>query len=474
MSTISFSVPEKEGVDSELLINFIKKITQKEYIHHFAILRNSKILASGSLPPYDKNDRHHLFSGTKTLTSMAFGLVYDRKIIELDAKVLQFFPEIKVDDPKWENLTVRNLLTMNSGHAVCPMFSAYNTVNDYDFVKIFFNTPLKHEPGTKFTYNTCATYIISEIIKRASNKDMEDWLREEVFNALEINDISFIKSDSGVSIGGVGCFIKFDDWMKIGQLMLNFGEWDGKQLISREYMNLMLSKQVENPENSTIYNWRIGYGFQTWVTDCDGMRADGAYGQYNLIYPKLNLLVSIQSGIGEMGSIMIDCADELVKKLDAEVSVLPENPQKYEELQQLIKSLKIPALEQIITEVPLKNCKYSCDYMGIKEIEFIFESDKFGANIKLENGKVINWQIGSNEYIINNFFDQKGAKRKFAISGRFLNANEFEILAFDLNNVYKINYLCKFENNQIEITRNSVYSLLDALWKEKLVGSLIK
>ena len=470
---MGFSVPEKEGVCSSWISNFVKKLASKKYVHSFTIARNSKILASGSFPPYSKNYAHHLFSGTKTLTSMAFGIIYDRKMIELDAKVLPFFPEIKVDDPKWEKLTVRHLLTMSSGHGVCPMFSAYNTVKRYDFVKIFFETPLQFEPGKKFTYNTCATYIISEIIKRASNKDMEEWLQEVVFSKLGIKDISFIKSESGVSIGGVGCFIKQDDWAKIGQLMLNYGKWNGEQLISDEYMRAMLTKQVETTGNGSDSNWCIGYGFQTWVTNCNGMRADGAYGQYNLIYPEVNLMVSIQSGMDEMGSVMVDCADELVKKLSADDKELAENPQEYDKLQQLIASLKIPALEDETNESSLKNCTYSCDFMGIKELEFIFSAKKSQVNIKLADNRAIIWEIGMGEYLINEFSDLNGVNKKFAVCGRFLQNGGFEIQAFDLNNVYRMNYICHFKNGEVEISRNSPFSLLNPDWQSNLVGKLI-
>ena len=151
MGELSFAVPEKEGVQSRWLIQFIEKLSKLEYVHHFSVIRNSKVLATGSYAPYSKEDQHHLFSGTKSLTALALGLLYDRKIVGLDDKVLSFFPEVKVDGEYWDKMTIRHLLTMSTGHDRCPLFSKYNTVSDCDLIEIFLHV---------FLLVYCARYII--------------------------------------------------------------------------------------------------------------------------------------------------------------------------------------------------------------------------------------------------------------------------------------------------------------------------
>ena len=237
MGELSFAVPEKEGVKSRWIINLIEKLSKLEYVHHFSVIRNSKVLAYGSYTPYSKEDQHHLFSGTKSLTALALGLIYDRKIISLEDKVLFFFPEVKVEGEYWDKMTIRHLLTMSTGHDRCPLFSRHNNVSDIDLIDIFFSTPLKYEPGTVFTYNTCATYIISEIITRASGKCMDEWLEKEVFNPMGMSKVDYLRVKNGSPVGGVGGFIRRDDWAKFGLLMLNYGAWDGiyRHIGNRKY-----------------------------------------------------------------------------------------------------------------------------------------------------------------------------------------------------------------------------------------------
>ncbi|MBR7128511.1 MAG: serine hydrolase [Lentisphaeria bacterium] len=472
MTVLSCATPEKMGVHSEWIINLIKKMSKWEYLHQFSIVRHSQVIATGCFAPYSKADKHHLFSGTKTMTSFAVGLLYDRGIVGLDDKVLKFFPEIQVTDDKWERMTIRHLLTMSSGHAICPMLSAYNTVKSHDFVKIFFEAPLKYEPGEFFVYNTCATYIISEIIKRSSNKDMADWLQEEIFSEMGIKDVSFLRVDNGVPVGGVGGFIRHDDWTKFNLLLLNYGKYDGKQLISEEYMRMASSKQIDNSHNpGDSMNWKIGYGFQIWMNELDGFRADGAYGQYALCFPRLDLLFMINSGTAEMGKLGELIASEFVSKLSPDDTELPENPQAYNELQQLCAALKIPVLSEEVNDASLIGKQsFKCDFKGIKRIDF---NGRNSVKITLNDERVIAWQIGSCEYVINEFYDLENNKRKYAIAGHYLESGDFEIVAFDLNSVYRITYLCKIDGDKLRIKRDIKLTLLNGNWDRELEGELI-
>ena len=113
---------------------------------------------------------------------------------------------------------------------------------------------------------------------------------------------------------------------------------------------------------------------------------------------------------------------------------------------------------------------FKCDFKGIKRIDF---NGRNSVKITLNDERVIAWQIGSCEYVINEFYDLENNKRKYAIAGHYLESGDFEIVAFDLNSVYRITYLCKIDGDKLRIKRDIKLTLLNGNWDRELEGELI-
>ena len=204
------------------------------------------------------------------------GLAIEDGKLGLDDPVLKFFPEDAPSDPS-DNLKamkVRDLLTMTGGHDTEP-----KAEHGAPTVKQFLAHPVPHQPGKHFQYNTMGTYTLSAIVTKVTGQTVLDYLNPRLFEPLGIGHPEWDRSPEGNSLGGYGLRLRTEDIAKFGQLLLQEGQWDGKQLVPREWIEQATSKQVPNEQedHSKIgQDWRQGYGFQFWRCTHGAFRGDGA------------------------------------------------------------------------------------------------------------------------------------------------------------------------------------------------------
>jgi hypothetical protein len=174
-----------------------------------------------------------------------------------------------------------------------------------------------------------------------------------------------------------------------------------------------------------------------------------------------------------MGVIITYVVELLVSNMSEDIKELPENPSDYAELQQLTSSLAIAVPAKTKFDMTGKNYSCSCDFLGMKKLDFSFGEKLSLLNITMEDNRVISWQIGEDDYLINEFQDLKNNHRKFGIVGHAIGENEYEIVAFDLNNCYRTSYCCKFENGQVTVKRSLALTLLNPAWTSDLQGKIL-
>ena len=195
-------------------------------------------------------------------------------------------------------MTVRDLLTMTCGHDVEPNGQRGEGI---DWVEAFLAWPVVHKPGTFYLYNSLGTYMLSAIVQKVTGQP------------LHIDKPRWEESPQGINCGGWGLYLKTEDLAKMGQLLLQNGEWNGQQIIPAEWVAEMSKKQVEGvnpgtrmedaaakgmtPETS---DWMQGYGYQMWRCRPGCFRADGARGQYIIVVPDKNAVIAITSDNGDL------------------------------------------------------------------------------------------------------------------------------------------------------------------------------
>ena len=332
------STPEAQGISSRSVREFVESADRINTLHSFMIVRHGHVIAEGWWRPEAADRQHILNSVSKCFTATAVGLAIAEGKLRLDDPVLKFFPSEAPPEPSdhLKALKVRHLLTMSGGHDTEP-----RTAGGGPSVRQFLAHPFVHEPGTHFQYNSMGTYSLSAILTKVTGQTTLDYLKPRLFEPLGIEDPEWGSSPEGYSLGGYGLKLRTEDIAKLGQLYIQRGLWDGKPLISREWVERATSKQVANEEESHAkigIDWRQGYGFQFWRCTHDAFRGDGAGGQFIVVIPNKDAVVAITADTGSMQGELDAIWDQLFPAFGGKS--LPEDAAELEKLKQVIARLE--------------------------------------------------------------------------------------------------------------------------------------
>jgi CubicO group peptidase (beta-lactamase class C family) len=299
------SSPEAQGIASSAILGFLDAADEKiDALHGFVLVRHGHVVAAGWWSPYGENDPHMLFSLSKSFTSTAVGLAVAEGKMTIDDPVLPYFPEDAPADPS-DNLKamrVRDLLRMSSGQdgkVLAKMLEA----EDGKWTKAFLAAPVDYKPGTHFVYNTPASYMLSAIVQKATGMTVLDYLRPRLFTPLGIENPTWGQSPQGITLGGYGLSLKTEEIARFGQLYLQKGEWHAQRVVPAECVAAATARQTSNGSNPKS-DWEQGYGYQFWRCRHGLYRGDGAHGQYCIVMPEQDVVVAINSGVKDMGSVM--------------------------------------------------------------------------------------------------------------------------------------------------------------------------
>ena len=300
--------PESQGVRSTDILAFIDDAAAAKLdLHSLMVLRHGNVLAEGWYEPYRRDEVHFLYSLSKSFCAAAVGFAIAEGKLSLDDQVTSFFPE-ETPENQSENLQamkVRHLLSMSTGQASDDMSEMYAR-EDGDWPRGFLAREVPHEPGTHFMYNTSATYMLSAILHRLNGESTLDYLKPRLLDPLGIEGATWMTDPKGVSVGGTGMSVHTEDIAKFGQLYLQKGMWNGKRLLSEEWVADATRSHISNVGDPADPNsdWQQGYGFQFWRCRHDCYRGDGAFGQYCIVIPQTDMVVAITSSVTDMQAVM--------------------------------------------------------------------------------------------------------------------------------------------------------------------------
>ena len=297
--TLSRSTPEKHGISSKRIYNMLTALEKeaKANVHSIIVVKDEEVICEASKQGYSTTRWHLSHSMTKTVTGMAIGLLYDDGYISVSDKVADFFPEYKIADKNFKNLTVEDLLSMSSGST----FGEAGSVTESEWTRAFFESPLRFIPGEAFAYNSMNSYILAriadKILREKENKTLSEYIAERIFMPLQIKNFLFEKGPEDVEKGGWGLYMSVESWAKLGIMMLNNGVFNGKRILSKKWVAESCSMQISTPEGSGDYS----YGYHLWVskTTADFL-FNGMLGQNVWVCPKNNIVVAITCGNNEL------------------------------------------------------------------------------------------------------------------------------------------------------------------------------
>lgn len=330
------SSPESQGISSAAVAAFIDAVDRDiDCLHGFVLVRHGHVVTEGWWAPYSAESPHSLFSLSKSFTSTALGLAAAEGKLSVDDPVLKFFPDDAPTEPSnnLKAMRLSDLLRMSTGHQSEPPRRA-----DESWAKTFLKHPVPFKPGTHFLYNTSATYMLSAAVQKATGQTVLEYLKPRLFDPLGIDKPTWEASPQGISAGGYGLSIRTGDIAKFGQLYLQKGKWEGKQLVPAAWIETATARQTSNG-SSPSSDWDQGYGYQFWRCRHGAYRGDGAFGQYCIVLPEQDAVIAITAGVRDMQAVLNLIWDKLLPAF--EPSALPVDGESKNKLERRLKSLTL-------------------------------------------------------------------------------------------------------------------------------------
>src|SRR5215510_97743 len=256
------AAPEIVGLASATLCPMFQwlNVAKESNVHAMLVVRHGKLVFEHYLSGSDEawgspignvafgpEVRHDLRSVTKSVIALLLGIAIDRGLIkDVDPPVLSFFPEYAdLRTPEKDRITLRHLVTMSAGlewHELDIPYS--NAANSYirmdaasDPYRFTLQQAVVAPPGEIWNYNSGGTEVIAAVLRKAAGKPVDDFAREKLFGPLGITDVEWPRYANGNAIAGGALRLRPRDLAKIGQLVLQRGEWAGTQVVSASWID---------------------------------------------------------------------------------------------------------------------------------------------------------------------------------------------------------------------------------------------
>jgi CubicO group peptidase (beta-lactamase class C family) len=394
ISSLPRSLPEAEGVASDDIVKFLDAAGKsKTEFHSFMLVRHGKVIAEGWWDPYRPDLKHTLYSCSKSFTATAVGFAVQEKKLSLSDKVTSFFPNDLPDTVSkfLSQLTVKDVLIMSDGQEPDPTGIVGTKYTNW--IKGFFATPILHEPGSVFLYNSLGTYMLSAIVQKVTGQKVVDYLRPRLFDPLSITGMDWEMDKQGINTGGWGLRLKTEDMAKFAQLFLQKGKWNGKQILPASWVEEASTKKIlqspEAPESRRdSSDWLQGYCYQMWRCRHNAFRGDGAFGQFMIVMPEQDAVLAITAESPDLQGEINLVWDYLLPAFKNDK--LAADDAATTRLKEKIRSLALPApqknSEALATAINGKTFTAAVNALHLQTISFSFSNDVCSVKFQTDSG----------------------------------------------------------------------------------------
>lgn len=321
------STPAAERVDPAAVDALLADIDAGRYglIDHFLLIRHGRVIADRhwdhsaryaelwraqddttdhpynydhpAWHPFYRDTRlHSLQSVTKSVVSVAFGIAVDAGHLPgVDTPAWPYLEAYGPDmsDPRRQAVTLEDFLTMRSGMAWATPGQTYDDEEhptvvleaSDEWIAYATSRPMAEEPGTRFDYNDGVSVLLGKIVREATGRRMDAWAEEHLFRPIGIDQYHWKITPDGEADTEGGLYLAPHDLARVAYLVLRNGRWDGRQVVSEEWVRASTSPVVRDP----------GYGYQWWVpVHREGrtvvFAANGYGGQFVHVSPEHDLI----------------------------------------------------------------------------------------------------------------------------------------------------------------------------------------
>jgi len=323
-TSISYS---KFGVDSLKIQELTNDIANEKFPKTNAVIiyKDQELIYEKYANGFNRNQKQYTASVSKTAGNILVGIAMQQGIIKdiesgiLDQSIYKIFPKYKdqiIKDSLKSKILFRHILSMTGGLQWDEKSFSYNdTRNDWiaasnsdDPIKYLLNKPMASEPGKIFNYNGGYSIMLSYLIENKTKNSALQFAKEYLFKPLNIKDFEWESISNGLTDTDGGLHLRPIDMAKLGQLYLNKGKWNGRQIVSKKWIEESIKEHIISAEMPN-------YGFQWWCGDFNykGKKAftyfaSGMGGQKIFVFPEFNSVIVIthevfNNPIGELNNI---------------------------------------------------------------------------------------------------------------------------------------------------------------------------
>ena len=312
---LSISSPNAEKIDSAALVDIYRDLHDEHLYWQFRsmlVFRNGKLVAESYMKDdADRTARHLIWSCTKQVLGVLAGMALEEGLIEsIDDPIANYLPEETGRHPDKQNITLRNLLTMQSGidysndGATGQTDKVLRQIPD-DITYFILSRPMYAEPGTDFLYKDGDPQLVSAIIQSRAGKPTDAWADEVLFSQIGFRNYSWTRYRDGTTLGGFGLETTPRELAKFALCVADSGRYNGKQVIDPDWLKLMTSEIVVSDED-------FSFGFYWWINPARNTQLMwGHGGQFAFIVPSKNLVVIMTSIPNTQGDHQIHGLDGL-------------------------------------------------------------------------------------------------------------------------------------------------------------------
>jgi CubicO group peptidase (beta-lactamase class C family) len=286
--------PAQTTLDTAALTRAIARADQLPRLRSLIIQWNDSIIAEKYYGSAGPNRRTNIKSASKSIIATLVGIaIAEEKIGGLDATLGELLPaETRGLDSTKRSITVGDLLSMRAGLQPTSFGNYGSWVTSSNWIRNALSRPMVDEPGGRMLYSTGSSHLLSAALTRATGMSTFSYARAKLAAPLGIELRAWQRDPQGIYFGGNDMYLTPRDMMKIGTLVLNRGQWKGKQVVPSSWIDSAFVPRTVSPFNGNSY----GYGW--WMRQAGGHSVHYAWGyggQFIFVVPSLDLVVVMTS-----------------------------------------------------------------------------------------------------------------------------------------------------------------------------------
>ena len=455
------SVPEEQGMSSSALADLVD-FGKRNAMDSILVARHGRIVLDTSYAPFKPGMKHAVNSVTKAVVGTLAAVAFKEGVLgPLDAPVMGFFPgrEVANLDANKKAMTLQSLLDSTSGLSWRepltdePPESMLQMERSTDWLGFVLDRPMSQAPGVSFDYDSGTWHLVSAILAKQSGLDPLMYAQQKLFAPLGIVDVSWRRDPQGLPIGGYGLFMLPRDMAKIGYLYLHRGEWDGRQLLPREWVDKVFNPQVE----MQVGTYRYANGWWT-IPEKRAHMAVGFLCQLVIVLPDIDTVAVVT---GRARYPFAQLIDRVVAAAKAPIP-LPADPAASARLAERIADAGVEEASPVAptpataSTISGKTFRFDVNWTGLASIKL----DLTASNPRYETTLAPTRPGGPLRRIAGpigldgrfRLREPQGSEPLLAVKGTWLNENSFQLISRSLLEGVVTTYVLTFDAAQLDVS----------------------